>query len=75
MNCLEDDNATEGDSKSFISERSHSRRVSSLNPQNAKAIQMMLKNGGQSPNFQKSYYMSQSKYYCLSIYTNLIITS
>jgi hypothetical protein len=59
MNCLEDDNATEGDSKSFISERSHSRRVSSLNPQNAKAIQMMLKNGGQSPNFQKSYYMSQ----------------
>lgn len=62
MNCLEDDNASEGDTKSVISERSHSRRTSSLNPQNAQIIQMMLKNGNQSQSFQKSYYMSQSKY-------------
>jgi len=59
MNCLEDDNASEGDTKSVISERSHSRRTSSLNPQNAQIIQMMLKNGNQSQSFQKSYYMSQ----------------
>jgi len=56
MNCLEDDNVSEGDSRSFVSERSHNRRTSSLNPQNAQAIQMMLKNGGQNP---KPYYMSE----------------
>jgi hypothetical protein len=59
MNCLEDDNVSEGDSRSFVSERSHNRRTSSLNPQNAQAIQMMLKNDGQNTNYPKSYYMSE----------------
>jgi len=59
MNCLEDDFATEGDSKSIMSERSHSRRTSSLpNNPNAQAIQMMLNNSNSSQSFQKSYYMS-----------------
>jgi len=60
MNCLEDDYATENDNKSFVSDRSHSRRTSSLNPQSVQALQLALKNtnnGNQS--FQKSYYMSQ----------------
>jgi hypothetical protein len=64
MNCLEDDFATDGDSRSAVSERSQSRsrRTSSLpNNQNAQAIQMMLNsnNNGTSQNFQKSYYMTQ----------------
>jgi len=65
MNCLEDDFATDADSRSAVSERSQSRsrRTSSLpNNQNAQAIQMMLNNANSSntsQSFQKSYYMSQ----------------
>ncbi|ORX45146.1 hypothetical protein BCR36DRAFT_414610 [Piromyces finnis] len=64
MNCLEDDFATDADSRSAVSERSqsHNRRTSSLpNNQNSQIIQMMLDNNSNnnSQSFQKSYYTSQ----------------
>lgn len=75
MNCLEDD-FTENENKSCISERSQrsqrSRRTSSLpNNQNIHALQMMLDNisddnikaddsNDNSQNFQKAYYISQA---------------